>query len=154
MDFLDKCFYIRFVIFLLNVPVIYYLISVASYFIIKKTKTISRFEKQILDTESKIVKSSTWIGSCIILIIGQIILFGIIKTNGYYVIVSDNIKNIIDLVIATLVLAFFVPLNFIVCNSGYSLDWSSIKKYKTNKWIISYSSCGLYLLVLLILTFK
>lgn len=154
MDFLDKCFYIRFMIFLLNVPVVYYILSVVSYFMIKKFRSLDKFEKQILDIESKITKSFTWLGSCIILMIGQLILFYMIKSNGYYVTVSDNMKSVIDLVIVTLVLAFFIPLNFIICNGGYSLDWSSIKKYKTNKWIISYSSCGLYLLVLLILAFK
>ena len=118
------------------------------------TRKLDKFEKQILDIESKITKSFTWLGSCIILMIGQLILFYMIKSNGYYVTVSDDMKNVIDLVIVTLVLAFFIPLNFIICNGGYSLDWSSIKKYKTNKWIISYSSCGLYLLVLLILAFK
>lgn len=147
MDFIDKCFYIRVAIFLLNVPVIYYILSVISSFLYKGSDSV------IYSNDSKIVRSLSWIGSCIILVLAQILLFFVIENNMYYVIINENTKNIIDFVIMLLILAMFLPLNFIICNCGNIFDWTTYKKYKMNKWIISYSVNSLYLLTLLVSTF-
>ena len=155
MDLVDKCFYIRIILFLLNIPIMYYLISVVGYKFGKFLETSEdKLDRLMYNNDKRITRSITWIGSCLILMAAQIIFWYLIYKNDYYCYISEETKNIIDFVILMLVIGFFLPLNFIMINSFSVLDWSSYKKVKINKWLLSYSSNSLYLLVLTVSIFK